>query len=77
MNTSDGLLDLEFKPADPTAKTVSETSKWKKITESIRDFLSKPSNREKLANVADVAFENFPDNSRDFKKTSEALRKCV
>lgn len=68
---------LEFKPADPTAKKLSEGSKWKKITGAIEDFLTKPSNSSKLANVAEAAAENFPNNSRDFKTTSEAIKSCT
>ena len=68
--------NIEYKPADPTAKAIKEgdASKWNKITEAVDKFASNPKNRAKLAAVADAAHQNYPDNTRDFDTTSKALK---
>ena len=69
---------LKYKPIDPTASEIMEKNpaKWKKITESVDEFVRSPKNATKLANVAEAAGQNYPKNTRDFGTTTEALRTC-
>lgn len=75
---TDTGYELRYKPIDPTASEIMEKnpSKWNKITEAVDKFVRTPKNATKLANVAEAASQNYPNNTRDFTTTTEALRTC-
>lgn len=46
---------------------------WQRIVEAVDDFVQNPKNKAKLKDVAEVAVQNFPNNTRDFFTTLKAL----
>mgnify|MGYP000843684122 CR=1 FL=1 len=46
---------------------------WQRIVEAVDDFVQNPKNKLKLKDVAEVAVQNFPNNTRDFFTTLKAL----
>jgi len=43
------------------------------IVEAVDDFVHNPKNKAKLKDVAEVAGQNFPNNTRNFSTTLKAL----
>ena len=78
-NRHDGAVaDISYAPADPAARKLANAenpSRWNKIVAAVDDFVQKPKNAKKLANVADAAAQNFPDNTRNFDDTAHELKK--
>ena len=45
------------------------------IVEAVDDFVQNPKNKAKLKDVAEVAGQTFPNNTRDFSTTTNLIRK--
>jgi len=68
---------FKFVPSDPKASQIfkSDPSMWKKITNSINDFIAKPSNASKLADTASAAKTLFPHRGAEFAHAERNLRR--
>ena len=66
-------LDEQGKAYEEIDIKENNPSQWKKIVEAVDDFVQNPKNKAKLKAVAEVAGQNFPNNTRNFSTTLKAL----